>query len=143
MRYENPLVLDPPKDGWYNTGDIVTLDEDGFISIKGRSKRFAKIGGEMVSLMAVEQVIAKKWPDFVMGAVSIPDAKKGEQIVLVTTCKEITKDTLISLFKQAGMTELGLPSKVIVTDTPPLLGSGKFDYVKAKELALAEMTPKG
>lgn len=142
MRYENPLVLDPPKDGWYNTGDIVDVDEDGFITIKGRSKRFAKIGGEMVSLLAVEQVIAKKWPDFVMGAVSIPDAKKGEQIILVTTCKEITKDALISLFKQAGMTELGLPSKVIVTDTPPLLGSGKFDYVKAKELALAETAPK-
>ena len=143
MRYENPLVLDPPKDGWYNTGDIVDVDEDGFVTIKGRSKRFAKIGGEMVSLLAIEQVIAKKWPDFVMGAVSIPDAKKGEQIVLVTTCKEITKDALISVFKQAGMTELGLPSKVIVTDTPPLLGSGKFDYVKAKELALAEMAPKG
>ena len=142
MRYENPLVLDPPKDGWYNTGDIVDVDEDGFITIKGRSKRFAKIGGEMVSLLAVEQVIAKQWPDFVMGAVSIPDAKKGEQIVLVTTCKDITKDALISLFKQAGMTELGLPAKVIVTDTPPLLGSGKFDYVKAKELALAETAPK-
>ena len=139
MRYENPLVLDPPKDGWYNTGDIVSVDEEGFVTIKGRSKRFAKIGGEMVSLMAVEQVIAQKWPDFVMGAVSIPEAKKGEQIVLVTTCKEITKDALISLFKQAGMTELGLPTKVIVTDTPPLLGSGKFDYVKAKELALAKI----
>ncbi|MBR6231958.1 MAG: MFS transporter [Alphaproteobacteria bacterium] len=138
MRYENPLVLDPPKDGWYNTGDIVSVDEDGFISIKGRSKRFAKIGGEMVSLLAVEQVIAKKWPDFIIGAVSIPDAKKGEQIVLVTTCKDITKDALIALFKQTGMTELGLPTKVIVTDTPPLLGTGKFDYVKAKELALAE-----
>ena len=138
MRYENPLILDPPKDGWYNTGDIVSMDEDGFISIKGRSKRFAKIGGEMVSLLAVEQVIAKKWPDFIIGAVSIPDTKKGEQIVLVTTCKDITKEALISLFKQAGMTELGLPSKVIVTDTPPLLGTGKFDYVKAKELALAE-----
>ncbi len=142
MRYENPLVLDPPKDGWYNTGDIVDVDADGFITIKGRSKRFAKIGGEMVSLLAVEQVIAKQWPDFVMGAVSIPDVKKGEQIVLVTTCKEITKDALISAFKRAGMTELGLPTKIIVTDTPPLLGSGKFDYVKAKELALAETAPK-
>ncbi|MGN0919382.1 MAG: MFS transporter [Alphaproteobacteria bacterium] len=143
MRYENPMVLDPPKDGWYNTGDIVSIDEEGFISIKGRSKRFAKIGGEMVSLLAVEQVIAKNWPDFVLGAVSIPDAKKGEQIILVTTCKEITRDALIAVFKQAGMAELGLPAKVIVTDTPLLLGSGKFDYVKAKELALAEIPPKG
>ena len=140
MRYDNPMVLDPPKEGWYNTGDIVSVDEDGFITIQGRSKRFAKIGGEMVSLLAVEQVIAGKWPDFVTGAVSVPDAKKGEQIVLVTTCKDITKEALISLFKQVGMAELGLPSKVIVTDTPPLLGSGKFDYVKAKELALAETT---
>ncbi len=143
MRYDNPQVLDPPKDGWYNTGDIVSVDEEGFISIKGRSKRFAKIGGEMVSLLAVEQVIAKKWPDFIIGAVSIPDVKKGEQIILVTTCKDITKEALIGVFKQAGMTELGLPTKVIVTDVPPLLGTGKFDYVKAKELALAETSNKG
>ena len=138
MRHTDPLTMEPPKDGWYDTGDIVTVDEDGFISIKGRCKRFAKIGGEMVSLLSVEMVIEKNWPGFVSGAVNIPDPKKGEKIVLITTCKTITKEGLIEAFKKAGITELGLPSQIITTDQPPLLGSGKFDYVKAKEMALAE-----
>ena len=138
MRHSDPLKLDPPKDGWYDTGDIVDVDEDGFIFIKGRCKRFAKIGGEMVSLLAVEQVIAKEFPEAISGAVNIPDDKKGEQIVLITTDKTITKERLIELFKRVGMTELGLPSAIITTAEPPLLGTGKFDYVTAKEMALAE-----
>ncbi len=138
MRYEKPLELDPPADGWYDTGDIVSIDVEGYIFIKGRCKRFAKIGGEMVSLTSVENVIDKKWPGFVTGAVNIPDARKGEKIVLITTCKDITKDGMIEAFKAAGVTELGLPSKIIVTDEPPLLGSGKFNYVAAKEMALKE-----
>ena len=138
MRHSDPLKLDPPKDGWYDTGDIVEVDEDGFIFIKGRCKRFAKIGGEMVSLLAVEQVIAKEFPEAISGAVNIPDDKKGEQIVLITTDKNITKERLIELFKRVGMTELGLPSRIITTAEPPLLGTGKFDYVTAKEMALGQ-----
>ncbi len=138
MRHNDPMHLDPPAGGWYDTGDIVAIDEDGYIFIKGRCKRFAKIGGEMVSLLSVEKVIEQKWPGFIYGAVNIPDPKKGEQIVLITTCKDITKDGMISAFKAAGVTELGIPSKVITTDEPPLLGTGKFDYVTAKEMALKE-----
>ena len=138
MRHSDPLKLDPPKDGWYDTGDIVDVDEDGFIFIKGRCKRFAKIGGEMVSLLAVEQVIAKEFPEAISGAVNIPDDKKGEQIVLITTDKSITKERLIELFKHVGMTELGLPTRIITTSEPPLLGTGKFDYVTAKAMALEE-----
>lgn len=138
MKNDKPGVLQPPKDGWYDTGDIVHIDEDGFIFIKGRSKRFAKIAGEMVSLLAVEMAIKKNWPDFICGTVSIPDAKKGEQIVLITTCKEVTSSQLTELFKTAGLPELALPKKVIYTDNPPLLGTGKFDYVTAKEIALKE-----
>lgn len=140
MRHTDPLHLDPPVDGWYDTGDIVTVDENRYISIKGRCKRFAKIGGEMVSLMAVEMVVEKRWPGFVHGAVNIPDAKKGEKIVLITTCKDVSKDELLSAFKTAGITELGLPSHIIITDHPPLLGTGKFDYVSAKEMAVKETT---
>ncbi|MBR6411745.1 MAG: AMP-binding protein [Alphaproteobacteria bacterium] len=136
MRYTDPLKLDPPEDGWYNTGDIVDIDLEGYVFIKGRSKRFAKIGGEMVSLLSVETVINTKWEGFITGAVSIPDPKKGEQIVLITNCPDITKDEMIKAFKAAGVTELGLPSRVIYTDNPPLLGTGKFDYLTAKELAL-------
>lgn len=136
MRHTAPLTMEPPESGWYDTGDIVSVDEHGFVSIKGRCKRFAKIGGEMVSLLSVEMVIEKQWPGFISGAVNIPDPKKGEKIVLITTCKSITKEGLIEAFKAAGVTELGLPSQIITTDQPPLLGTGKFDYVKAKEMAL-------
>ncbi|MDY6408097.1 MAG: AMP-binding protein [Pseudomonadota bacterium] len=136
MRYTDPMKLDPPENGWYDTGDIVDIDEDGYVFIKGRSKRFAKIGGEMVSLLSVETVINTKWEGFITGAVSIPDPKKGEQIVLITNCPDITKDEMIKAFKAAGVTELGLPSRVIFTENPPVLGTGKFDYVSAKEMAL-------
>lgn len=139
MKADKPGVLQPPKDGWYETGDIVHIDEEDFIFIKGRSKRFAKIGGEMVSLLAVEQVVNQEWKDFVHGAVSIPDAKKGEQIVLITTCKDISTDKLIELFKKAGLPEIAIPKKIVITSTPPLLGTGKFDYITAKERALKEI----
>ena len=136
MKHDKPGVLQPPKNGWYETGDIVHIDEDGFIFIKGRSKRFAKIGGEMVSLLSVEQVIFDNWPGFISGVVSIPDPKKGEAIVLITTCTDITQDKLILAFKNSGINELAIPKKIIITSEPPLLGTGKFDYVTAKEVAL-------
>ena len=63
LRADQPGVLEPPQGGWHDTGDIVTIDEQGFISIKGRAKRFAKVGGEMVSLAAVEMLAAELWPD--------------------------------------------------------------------------------
>ena len=135
MRATNPGVLEPVKDGWYDTGDIVHIDEDGYIFIKGRSKRFAKIGGEMVSLTAVEGVISEKWDGFIHGVVSIPDAKKGEQMVLITSSSDITVEALTTLFKQKGMPEISIPKKILYQNNPPLLGSGKFDYISAKKLA--------
>ena len=62
LRAENPGVLEPPPEGWHDTGDIVTIDAQGFIAIKGRAKRFAKIGGEMISLAAVEALAGELWP---------------------------------------------------------------------------------
>ncbi|MDD4519261.1 MAG: MFS transporter [Alphaproteobacteria bacterium] len=139
MRVTDPMKLDPPSDGWYDTGDIVDIDEDGFIVIKGRSKRFAKIGGEMVSLTAVETVIAEKWTGFVHGIVSVPDSKKGEQLVLVTTCPDVSLEELKVLFKEKQMPEISIPRKISFTLEPPLLGSGKFNYIKAKEIVLDEL----
>src|SRR5262249_34189661 len=82
LRAETPGVLDPPPEGWHDTGDIVTIDPEGFIAIKGRAKRFAKIGGEMVSLAAVEGLASELWPEAIAAAATAPDLRKGERIVL-------------------------------------------------------------
>ena len=95
---DNPGKLIPPESiygkGWYNTGDIVHVDEEGYISIRGRSKRFAKVSGEMVSLTAVEQLAANAWPNAHHAATSIPDARKGEMVILLTTQKDATPQAL-------------------------------------------------
>ena len=88
LRAENPGVLEPPPDGWHDTGDIVTIDEQGFITIKGRAKRFAKIGGEMISLAAVETLAGELWPDALSAVATVPDARKGERLILVTQKKD-------------------------------------------------------
>ncbi|MGN1090876.1 MAG: AMP-binding protein, partial [Alphaproteobacteria bacterium] len=139
MKHDNPGVLQPPKDGWYETGDIVDVDKDGFVFIKGRSKRFAKIAGEMVSLLAVETAIAKQFKGFIHGVVSISDPKKGEQLVLITTCGDVSAEKLITLFQEAGLPELAIPKKIIFTDNPPLFSTGKFDYPTGTELAKKEI----
>jgi len=141
LRAENPGVLEPPVDGWYDTGDIVAIDAAGFITIKGRAKRFAKIAGEMVSLSAVEAMATALWPQATSAAVSIPDQRKGERIVLLTTQKAAERSALQSQAKAAGASELAVPSAIHVVDKVPLLGTGKTDYVAAtamaRELAVA------
>ena len=137
----NPGQLVPPKsiygEGWYDTGDIVHVDEDGFISIRGRSKRFAKVGGEMVSLTAVEQLAAKAWPDAQHAAVALPDPKKGEQIILLTTQKNAT---LHDLEKAAeGVAKIGLPKKLFVVDAIPVMATGKVNYPGVTEFAASKI----
>ena len=134
--WENPGQLEPVESGWYDTGDIVDVDEQGFITILGRAKRFAKIAGEMVSLPAVEAEINKAWPDNAHAVVSIPDAKKGEALVLLTDEPSIDRKKLQAMAKEAGMAALWVPSLVMTADKVPLLGTGKTDYVTAKDLAL-------
>ncbi|MBO4644431.1 MAG: MFS transporter [Alphaproteobacteria bacterium] len=135
MKADNPGVLIPPKEGWHDTGDIVTIDKDGFVFIQGRAKRFAKIGGEMVSLTAVEQLLSKLYPDAVQGLVSVPDPKKGEKLVLITTKQDTDLSEIRAYIKEQGFNELGSPSKFIYVKEPPVLGSGKFDYVTAEKMA--------
>ena len=134
---DNPGVLVPPcslyGEGWYDTGDIVTVDEDGFIHIQGRSKRFAKISGEMVSLTAVEQLAGNAWPDGVHAAVSLPDPKKGEQVILLTTHREATPKQVAEA--SPGVASITLPKKVFVVEKIPVLPTGKTDYIAATELA--------
>lgn len=133
----NPGVLVPPAslygDGWYDTGDIVQVDDEGFIRIQGRSKRFAKISGEMVSLTAVEQLAGTAWPEAQHAVVALPDPKKGEQLVLLTTQKNANPKQLAAA--APGVAAINLPKKLFVVDKVPILGTGKTDYPAATQLA--------
>src|ERR1044072_7774054 len=109
---ENPGVLQPPPEGWHDTGDIVTIDKQGFIAIKGRAKRFAKIAGEMVSFAAVEAIAGDLWPGMLSAVASVPDARKGERLVLVTQKKDATRSEFQAFAKSRGATELMIPSEI-------------------------------
>lgn len=139
LRNENPGVLQPAESefgaGWYDTGDIVDIDSDGFITIKGRVKRFAKIGGEMVSLSMVEDMAAHCWPDEIHAVVSVPDSSKGEQLVLVTTRQNAQRKELSVFAKDNNIGEINVPKKIIEVEKLPLLGTGKTDYQALKNIA--------
>jgi acyl-[acyl-carrier-protein]-phospholipid O-acyltransferase/long-chain-fatty-acid--[acyl-carrier-protein] ligase len=139
MRAEKPGVLEPPEDGWHDTGDIVAIDAQGFISIKGRAKRFAKIAGEMVSLSAVEALATELWPTMTSVVVALPDARKGERLVLMTTDASASREALARFARQKGASELMVPADILVVPSVPLLGSGKPDYVAALALAKEKM----
>ena len=134
LRAENPGVLEPLTDGWHDTGDIVSIDERGYITIRGRAKRFAKIAGEMVSLSAVEALAADLSPSVLSVVVSIPDLRKGEKLVLLTTDKDVTRQRFQQLAKAKGAADLMVPAEVMIVDSVPVLGSGKTDYVAATDL---------
>lgn len=140
-RHDNPGVIEPPHSeagpGWYETGDVVSIDEDGFLSIVGRVKRFAKVAGEMVSLEAVEKLAVAASPAAAHGASSQPDAAKGEALVLFTSDRELTRERLLAAAKANGTPELAVPRKIVSIDVLPLLGTGKVDYVALKRLAEA------
>ena len=135
-RAENPGVLEPPEDGWHDTGDIVEIDAQGFLKIKGRAKRFAKIGGEMVSLSAVEELASELWPAKPIAVAALPDARKGERLVMLTSEPGATRDVFGRFAKSRGANDLMVPAEVYVVETVPLLGSGKVDFVASTKLAV-------
>ena len=135
LRAENPGVLEPPAEGWHDTGDIVEIDKQGFIAIKGRAKRFAKIGGEMVSFAAVEALAGDLWPDHLSAIASVPDARKGERLILYTQKPGATRSDFIAFARLRHASELMIPSDIVVMEKLPLLGTGKADLVSIGKLA--------
>jgi acyl-[acyl-carrier-protein]-phospholipid O-acyltransferase/long-chain-fatty-acid--[acyl-carrier-protein] ligase len=135
MLAAEPGVLKPLEDQWHDSGDIVAVDENGFIAIRGRAKRFAKIAGEMISLGAIEIMVQKLWPEDVHAAVAVEDSRKGERIVLVTTRMPALRDELREYSKRFGATDLMVPGEIVNVPEIPVLGSGKTDYVTAQKIA--------
>jgi acyl-[acyl-carrier-protein]-phospholipid O-acyltransferase/long-chain-fatty-acid--[acyl-carrier-protein] ligase len=134
LKVDRPGVIEPPPDGWHDTGDIVTIDEQGFIAIKGRARRFAKIGGEMVSLAAVEALAGELWPQAPSAVVAVPDARKGERLILLTQQRNATRTELHAFAKASHASDLMIPAEVWVVEKLPLLGSGKVDMIAAARL---------
>lgn len=132
---EDPRQIETPRDGWHDTGDIVNIDEQGYVRILGRIKRFAKIAGEMVSLTAVENMVEEMWPDNRHAVVAINDDKKGEKLVLITDNGAAEFKAVADWAKNKGVPAIALPKKVIKVSEIPVLGSGKTDYVALQRLA--------
>jgi len=139
---DNPGVVVPVKDGWYHTGDVVVVDDLGFVKIVDRVKRFAKIAGEMISLASVENVGYKicHTDDFHCGVVAIPHAKKGEQIIFVSDNKSLTREQFVQKVHELGLSELHVPSQVVYKEQLPLFATGKADNVTLKKWVLENVT---
>jgi acyl-[acyl-carrier-protein]-phospholipid O-acyltransferase/long-chain-fatty-acid--[acyl-carrier-protein] ligase len=125
---------------WYKTGDKGHLDQDGFLTIVDRYSRFAKIGGEMISLGAIESAINKVLPEDVeVLTTALPDGKKGEKVILLMA-GDIDKDSMKELIEQSGLNPLMRPAELVKVAAIPKLGSGKNDFSRAKQLAMEACT---
>lgn len=139
IRPDNPGEIDPLPDGWHNTGDVVSVDDEGYYVIRGRIKRFAKIGGEMVSLTVVENCASAVWPEFMHAAAIVPDKRKGEQVILVSEHPDPKRHELLAWAQTHGVPEISVPKKIVSVESLPVLGTGKMDYVSVTNIAKTAM----
>ena len=141
LRVEAPGKIEPPRsslgEGWYDTGDIISVDEDGFVHIEGRVKRFAKIAGEMISLESVERIAQAASPEMQHAASSRADEVRGEALVLFTLDPELSRERLLAAAQSLGLPEIAVPRVIRRVDELPLLPTGKVDYLRLKTLAAA------
>ena len=133
-------MLVPPENGWHDTGDIVAIDRDGFVTIRGRARRFAKIGAEMISLAAVESLGSELWPDAQAAVVALPDPRRGERLVFVTDKRGASCAELQAHARARGAADLMIPAEVIVVDKLPRLGSGKADLAAVARLVVGRQS---
>ena len=140
--YDNPGKLEPMKSehgpGWYTTGDVVDIDEEGYVTILGRVKRFAKIAGEMISLEVVERIATLAAPGQRHAATIEQVAAGGESTVLFTTDAALDRMTLLKAAREMGAPELAVAKRIVHLPELPILGSGKTDYVRLKSMAERE-----
>ena len=136
LREAAPGVIEPPPEGWYDTGDICTVDDEGFVRIVGRAKRFAKIAGEMVAMGTVEAMATALWPDAVHAVLAIPDGRKGEAMVLLTTQRDADRSAFVAHARARGAPDIAVPQQVQVVEELPLLGTGKVNYPAAQRLVV-------
>jgi acyl-[acyl-carrier-protein]-phospholipid O-acyltransferase/long-chain-fatty-acid--[acyl-carrier-protein] ligase len=141
LRAEQPGVLTPPEEGWHDTGDIVRIDDEGFVTIAGRAKRFAKLAGEMVSLGVAERIAVAAYPEYRHAVVALPDSRRGERLVLVSEAPAITREALVEAAHRERLPEIAIPRDIVAITALPLLGSGKTDYPAVQRLAAAGGSP--
>jgi acyl-[acyl-carrier-protein]-phospholipid O-acyltransferase/long-chain-fatty-acid--[acyl-carrier-protein] ligase len=143
VRETAPRSLEPPEGGWYDTGDIVSVDYAGFVTIIGRAKRFAKIGGEMVSMAVAEALAAALWPEAQHAVISLPDPRKGEYLLLVSTRQQIDVTALLAFARGRMVAEMMVPRAALSLPSLPLLGTGKVDYPELHRLVCAALSGTG
>ncbi len=143
LLHDKPGVIQFPEcslgAGWYDTGDIAEI-KDGYVTILGRAKRFAKIGGEMVSLTLVEEIATQIWPDSALAAVNLADDRKGEKIILVSVNHDVDRKTYQNFVQEHGYGELVIPKNILYAKELPVLGTGKIDYTTLSKLTAAADT---
>ena len=135
------VTADLQPDFSIHTGDIVSVDAEGFVSIRGRMKRFAKISGEMVSLTAVEDALAGAFPHYGLrmatAVVTRPDEDKGEALICCTNEPKLTLAEIRDAIKAKGLSNLCVPKEIAVVKEIPKLGTGKVNHRELQAMVVS------